>query len=78
MVAEERSGRRIDFLREQPERAGSRAEGVVQLQRLIQPALLGEIIHESEAAEQKRALVPGEAVRRFDRQGAVEQALPGP
>ena len=74
-VAQERAARRVYLFGQQPERVGPIAKRIEQVHRFIQPALIGQIVHQPETADQKRAFAPGEAIGRDVRQVAVQQAV---
>jgi hypothetical protein len=52
VVPEEGTRAGIDLLGQQPQRPAPRAERVVQLERLVGAALVGQVVHQPEAAEQ--------------------------
>src|SRR5262245_36143366 len=62
-VAGELSRGGIDLLGQQPERARPGTQRRVELRGLVELALAGQVLDQPEAAEEKRALVAGDAVR---------------
>ena len=46
---------RVDLFRQQPQRIGAAAEGLVELMGLVHASLPGQVVHQPEAAEQERA-----------------------
>src|SRR5262245_59582859 len=73
-VAEESAARRVYLFGQQSDRIGSIAERMEKIDGIIQPSLISQIIRHPEAAEQKRAFAPHEAVWRDVWHVAVQQA----
>src|SRR5262249_60158085 len=74
-VADEVSRRWIDLLGQQPDGAGPPTQRGVELCSLVDPALLREVLHEPEAAEQERAFITCDPVRRLLGHVPVHQTI---
>lgn len=58
-VPEERTRAGVDLFGEQPERVRSVAQGLIDPVRLVEPALMGEVVDEPEAAQEERFTLLG-------------------
>ena len=75
MVPQERTRGRVDLLGEEAQAARPSAERLIELDRLIEPALGGQVVDQPEAAQQEGPLVAGEPVLRLLREVAVEEPI---
>src|SRR5919106_676523 len=78
VISQEGSAARIDLLGEQPEGIRPRAQGVEECARLVELALLSQVIHQPETAQQEGALMSWQTVGGLVGEIAVEQAVAGP
>ena len=64
VVAKVCVGRWIDLFGEEGERAGPRAEAIVEFERFVEAALKCEVIHQPETAQQECAFVSRQSIGR--------------
>src|SRR5262247_3548951 len=74
-IADETAGGRVDLLRQQSKLTRSTAQRFVQAGRLVEFALLGQILDEPEAAQDEGALVAGNSIRRLRVEITVEESI---